>query len=222
MLDSEEQKIWNLALPFQDKRHDKGHAEVVTYFAQHLLSYFPGERKVIIPAAILHDAGWSQMTREEIALFNAMIDRREKDPNMEKVYNPVLRQRHQELGVRFAKELLEKQKISKKYIPHILEIISQHDTRQGFYSQEDELVRSADRLWRFVFPSIIMTARKWGWTTQDFIKSEKHNIDKPDFFPNDEIRKIAHLELEHAIKQAEKMQEELEIAIQEYRREKLN
>src|SRR3989344_5539437 len=62
LLTDVERQVWNQALPLQDKRHDTGHAEIVTYFALKLLDYFDdADRNVVVAAAILHDIGWSEV-----------------------------------------------------------------------------------------------------------------------------------------------------------------
>ena len=57
-------KIWELAFPYQDKRNDEGHAECVVSYAQKLLLAEKADSNVVIPAAILHDIGWSQLSAE--------------------------------------------------------------------------------------------------------------------------------------------------------------
>ena len=47
-------KIWDMALPYQDKRDDKGHARIVTEYAIKLCSIENAEDKIVVPAAILH------------------------------------------------------------------------------------------------------------------------------------------------------------------------
>ena len=120
-----EQEIWKTALHLQDKRDDSGHAETVTYFALNLLEHLEAERKIVIPAAILHDIGWSQLSQTERNLF--------KDSNMKK-YEPILRARHQEEGMKISQQILKEVNYEPQHIPEIVEIISKHDTRKGFLS----------------------------------------------------------------------------------------
>ena len=59
ILTSEEHKILEEAIPYQDQREDPGQAELVTYFASNLLQYVQdAKREIAIPSAILHDIGW--------------------------------------------------------------------------------------------------------------------------------------------------------------------
>ncbi len=196
LLTREEFDLWNQALPHQDKRNDKGHAETVTYFAVKFLELIGGERNIIIPAAILHDTGWSQMTATELNLFNEMI------PNPDiKDYEPVLRQRHQKEAVKLAGKLLPNAGY-KENIPHILEIISQHDTRKGFYSKEDGVVRDADKLWRFTLQHwLSFLERKWSF--EDF-KKNYDDMQKQGYFASPVSKQVAELEYAHTLKEIEK------------------
>ena len=64
-------KIWELALPYQDKRDDAGHAEVSLRYAAKLVARENGNEDVVIPAIILHDIGYSQLPKERrLAVFN--------------------------------------------------------------------------------------------------------------------------------------------------------
>jgi len=187
-----EQRIWKAALPFQDKRDDQGHAEHVTYFALKLLDHIPAIREIVIPAAILHDTGWSQMSQQDLDKFYL--------PNW-KDYEPMLRNRHQVRGVKFSRKLLEEKYQTEEYtLDHILEIISQHDTRKGFYSTEDGIVRDADKLWRY-------TLRHWDIYREkrdpDFVKyciMTYGKIQEESFFFSEAARLIARKEQAQVIR----------------------
>lgn len=144
-----EKGIWEKASPYQNFRDDKGHAMVVTYgileairnlpFKDDEGNEIPFSRNVAVISGILHDIGWSQMTQEELALFNI--------PEYI-FYDPILRNRHQEFGVKSARTLLAQVDLRQHAKEHILENISQHDTRKGFISPEDEALRLGDKLWQ--------------------------------------------------------------------------
>jgi hypothetical protein len=134
------QTIWDLALPYQDQRDDPGHAEVTLYYAQLLSRYEKGNRDIIIPAIILHDVGYSQIPKERRMLIFAREAKREQ--RLAIVYE------HEIESIKLARKILEKVDYPSPLIDEILEIISQHDTRQGFISKNEGLVRDADKLWR--------------------------------------------------------------------------
>jgi len=186
-LNETEKKIWHDALPFQDKRDDTGHAEFVAYFTLNLLESVAAKREIAIPAAILHDIGWSQLSAEEMAQFYL--------PNW-RDFEPKLRAKHQEEGVKLARRLLEERCLEER-LQNILEIISQHDTRKGFYSPEDGAVRDADKLWLFSVPCCLLSLKK-----RDFGKPLYSQLTEwltKDGFLYSEISKdIARLELENS------------------------
>lgn len=133
-------EIWNMALPFQDKRDDAGHAFITLEYAKQLVDLDNGNPDVIIPAIILHDTGWSRLTREDWQVVFS--------PSATADDEMVVRLRHQEEGVNIAREILTEIEYPKMWTEEILEIIAEHDTRQGFISRNEGLVRDADKLWR--------------------------------------------------------------------------
>ena len=134
-------KIWDIALPFQDKRNDKDHASIVMKFAMKLLRSEKGDEDIVIPAAILHDIGWSQiLEKERMTLFDCMPDSKKER---------ILKIKHQKEGVRLAKKLLKEVKYDPKLTKEILEIISEHDTRKSILNMNDSILRDADKLWMF-------------------------------------------------------------------------
>jgi len=193
LLTKQEEKIWYDSLPYQDKRNDIGHAEIVTYFSIKLLEYLKGIREIIVPAAIEHDIGWSQLSKTELDLF--------ADKNRKR-YSSILRARHQEEGIDLSKKILIKQNYPQPYTPHILEIISQHDTRKGFYSLEDGIVRDSDKLFRFTnieFNVITKKRKNWNMSIEDIIKRAEGWLNKDGFFYSNVSKKIARIELDNTI-----------------------
>src|SRR3989338_393790 len=187
-----EQKIWNIALPFQDKRGDTGHAENVAYFTLMLTDILKGKREITIPAVILHDTGWSQLKENELNQFYGSLGTELEQQ---------LRYRHQEEGVKFSEKLLTDLEYPSEFIDPILEIISQHDTRKGFYSKEDGIVRDADKLWRFVYQQWFSFLKKeWSF---DVFKMNYDDMQKPEFFANPVSKTIAEIEYARTLKMIE-------------------
>ena len=180
-----ERKIWDFALPFQDKRNDEGHAEIVTYFALKLNDILRGNRKITIPAAILHDVGWSQLSKTELKQFYL--------PNW-KEFDSQLRKRHQEQGVKLAGKLLNEINYPKKHYKEILDIISEHDTRKGFLSLNDGIVRDADKLWRFIVPHWKMAIRERSESPKTIYDAIKGYFSKKGFFYSNQAKEIAKIE----------------------------
>jgi HD superfamily phosphodiesterase len=133
-------KIRELALPYQDKRDDAGHAETSLKYALKLVDIEKGNEDVVIPAIILHDVGWSQLPeKRRMTVFDPGA--REKD-RREVVYE------HQIEGIKLALKILREVNYPPELTDEILDIISQHDTRKGFISKNEGIVRDADKLWR--------------------------------------------------------------------------
>jgi len=204
-LNEKEKKLWNANLPFIDKRDDLGHIELVTYFTLNLLDMFPHAiREVCVPAAILHDNGWSQMTETELNLFYES-KQDEKGIEIWRRYEPILRARHQELGADLAKKTLKQQNWPNKETYEICEIIFGHDTRKGFYSPEDGIVRSSDKLYRFTFPHLGQAMRnRKTWTLEKLDSLMGEWIDEPGYFWNDDnkIKEIARNEKQSTLNYA--------------------
>jgi hypothetical protein len=187
-----EDKIWSAALPFQDKRDDQGHAENVTYFALKLLHYFPTpNRNIVVPAAILHDTGWSQMTEVELKLFYI--------PNW-KDYEAPLRANHQKKGVEVADKILTQIGYPQEFRQQILDIISEHDSRAGFLSVEDGIARDADKLWRYTLPHLYLTMKKRESSPEELRKRLYGDyFSKPGFFHSDISKGIGRIEFDHSM-----------------------
>ncbi|MEN9389290.1 MAG: hypothetical protein RLY61_374 [Candidatus Parcubacteria bacterium] len=60
-IDTKYADIWQEAYKYQDTRNDRGHAFIVTLYAQDICTYEIANPVVVIPAAILHDIGWSKI-----------------------------------------------------------------------------------------------------------------------------------------------------------------
>ena len=181
-------RIWEAALPFQDKRDDAGHAEVTYGFARRLVELDRGDPEVVLPAIILHDTGWSRLTREErFVIFS---------PTATKEDELRVRHRHQEEGVNIAREVLAALGYAPEPTREILEIISQHDTRPGFLSLNDGLVRDADKLWRFSRTGFEADVIRFGVHPARLHHRIYEQIPGEGFFYSETSRELAREELD--------------------------
>ncbi len=183
------QKIWDLSWKYQNKRDDEGHVEIVVDSAVKLLKLIPANEDVVIPAAILHDIGWSKIPKEErFRIFAGDLISEE---------NRLLRIRHQEEGVKLAKQILSKISYPEELTKHILEIISQHDTREGFLSPEEGIVRDADKMWIFSRKGFEADLRRRKESFAEwFFNQMKNKINNRKFFYSKEARKMAQDEFD--------------------------
>jgi len=181
-------KIWQIAMPYQDKRDDEGHARIVTQYAIKLCQIEDVNDKIVIPAAILHDIGWSQLMKvERFAIFDSKstLDTKAK-----------VRIKHQKEGVKLAKKILNQVSYSQDFIKPILEIISQHDTRKNFFSNDDGAVRDADKLWRYSKIGFKADLRRRG-NPFDYYDKLKKRIDEKNFFFFETAKNMARKELKN-------------------------
>ena len=177
-------QIWKEAFQYQDTRNDKGHAFIVTTYAQDICSIEKTNPDVVIPAAILHDIGWSRIPYEDRMLVFAY------DVDKEKMLK--IRLQHQEESVKIAREILKKLNYPNQYIAEILEIISQHDTRSGFISPNEGAMRDADKLWRFDDYGFLNDNQNGGYDFETDIKALENKLEIRDFLYFESSKKRAH------------------------------
>ncbi len=139
-----EKRIWREAIPVQDMRDDEGQGEVVTLFTLRLLDYIDANREIAVPAAILHDTGFSRIPNAGDAHRAAAKAGKAGDVSYRKI--------HQDFGVEIAKEILWKLNYNPSHIQKICEIIGDHDTRLNEPSLDGKVMMDADILWRFTLP----------------------------------------------------------------------
>ncbi|MBN1188849.1 MAG: HD domain-containing protein [Dehalococcoidales bacterium] len=177
------EKIWEIAFPYQDKRDDTGHAEVTLRYAGKLLEVEGGDEDVVIPAIILHDVGWSQLPRERRMLIF------DKDAAEDQKKGAVME--HQAESARLARTILRQVDYPEKLIDEIVEIVSQHDTRKGFISKNEGLVRDSDKLWRTSKEGFEAGKRKNRSPDPERMKKNEEMMKKPDYFYSETARKWA-------------------------------
>ncbi|MFC1862920.1 HD domain-containing protein [Thermodesulfobacteriota bacterium] len=136
-LNETEKKIYQLAKPFLCVMDNDLHTQDVIDLSFRLLSKEGGERNIVIPAAILHDVGYS-MVPEEIR-----VSGRRPGGDIKLV------RMHESEGVRIASDILDKIADDSLPVNEILEIIDGHDTRKDAISINDKIVKDADKLSRY-------------------------------------------------------------------------
>ena len=180
------EQIHDLAAPYQDKRDDDGHARITLEYALQLLALEGGDEDIVIPAIMLHDIGWSRVLDRDRLFDPALTDTGEHD----------LRRRHQDEGVRLAADILKEVGYPPAQTEEILEIISEHDTRPGFISRNEGLVRDADKLWRFSATGFAADVRRFGIARQARADELTRALAQPKFIFSVSARRLAQEELE--------------------------
>jgi len=181
-------KIWETALPYQDKRDDKGHAKIVLDFALEFVKKEKADENVVIPAAILHDLGWSTLPKKEsLSIFR-------ESTAEEKIVGAI--RKHEIAGVKLAGQILKRVGYPPGMVEEVLEIVSQHDTRVGFISKNEGVVRDADKLWRFSRTGYGIDVKRSGDVPAHLYLKMKAQIEEKGFFYSERAKKLARLELE--------------------------
>ena len=179
-LSKTEMEILRLAKPYLKVRDNETHTENAIEFALRLLGIHTAERAIIVPSLILHDVGWSEMTKEAIS----RTCRRDAEK--------LLARPHEMESVKIAANILKDVRYEPAKTLEILEIINGHDTRTAALSINDEIVKDSDKLTRY--------ARNfWFWTGQipmapgELADALEHNIDQ--WFFLEASKKMARAEL---------------------------
>ena len=176
-------QIWELALPYQDTREDTGHAETSLKYARRLLALEKGNADVIIPAIILHDIGYSQLPEERRM---QIFDRDARDEDRRGV-----QYEHQVESVKLAIKILREVDYPANLTDEILEIISQHDTRKGFISTNEGIVRDADKLWRTSKQGFTVAEERAKKQAAQRFKRIEEGLNKEDYFATETARQMA-------------------------------
>ncbi len=183
------QRIWELALPYQDTRQDGGHAAAVTRYAIHFVGLEQGaDPRVVIPAAILHDIGWSQLTKQE--RVGSVDDSLKGEAEL------AVRIKHQEAGVNLARGVLQAVRYDPVLTEQILDIISGHDTRKDSPNINDSVMRDADKMWRFSAPGVEADLRRRNISAEEWLSKRLDDVtNRPGYFFTEVAKELAKKEL---------------------------
>ncbi|WP_369227953.1 HD domain-containing protein [Streptomyces sp. R39] len=142
--------VWERALPHLDVRSNDAHALYTFGLASALLDEVPQARPdVVLPAALLHDTGWTAVAPDQILAAVA-------DP----VSNRETVRTHEREGARIAARILADLGYPPELTAEIAAIVDGHDTRDHTLGPDDAVVRDADKLWRLT-PHGLWTIASW-------------------------------------------------------------
>ncbi|QCU77659.1 HD domain-containing protein [Citricoccus sp. SGAir0253] len=149
-LDPGQRRIWALAAPHLRVRGNDRHSLYAFGIAAALLESHPeAEARVVLPAILLHDTGWSRVPGDEVLEAIAPGGGR-----------PDLVLAHEREGARIAEGILGALGHDPGLTARVVEIIDGHDSRREALSIEDAIVKDADKVWR-VSPSGLDTIMDW-------------------------------------------------------------
>lgn len=142
--------LWHEAKAFLDVRSNDVHTLISYRLARALLAEHDGvDAATVLPAILLHDVGWKRI---DPALLGDAVG-----PNATR---PDLVRDHEIHGVEIAGDILRRHHPEGVDIEAVLAIIDRHDTRKQATSEEDALVKDADKAWRFT-PHGVATISGW-------------------------------------------------------------
>jgi HD superfamily phosphodiesterase len=134
------QELFRLAEPYLNVRDDLLHTRVAHQYALDLLEKEAGDKKIVEPAVILHDVGWSRLKPEEIKVAFGVNAQGEKGKQLNRI--------HEVEGAGIAREILTKLDYDRPSTDEIARIIARHDSGKNPQTIEEKIVKDADRLWR--------------------------------------------------------------------------
>jgi HD domain len=132
--------VWDAAEPYLRARKNDVHVPLSYGFADDLLElHETADRDVVLLAVILHDLGWAVVDQAALGSERLTADMLASE----------LRLQHEREGARLAREILAGLEFERDLIEEVAAIIDGHDTRLHALSLNDELVKDADKLWRY-------------------------------------------------------------------------
>ena len=100
-----------------------------------------GNEKIVEPAIILHDVGWSNLKPEQIEAAYGVRPEGEEAERLNRI--------HELEGASIARQILQELNYDSLLIDNIASIIRRHDSGNQADYLEEGLVKDADKLWRF-------------------------------------------------------------------------
>ena len=174
-------KIYEFAIPFLQTRQNEIHTYIVYQYALLLLEDEPGIREIVIPAAILHDVGWSCVPEEEqLTAFGPVVR------------NKKLQRRHEAEGATIAMEILNSVDYDPQLSQKIVGIIDGHDTTHKARSVDDAITKDADKLWRFSGIGFHVDYQRFTKEQMSYLKFLLEKVD--EWFLTNTGRKMARYE----------------------------
>jgi hypothetical protein len=136
--------IWAAVRPYMRARKNDVHIPLSFHYAERLLERHPeADRDVVLLATLLHDVGWGVLDEERIYAEAFARSGEEVDLTSE------IRVAHEKEGARIATEVLTELGYDEALVAEVAAIVDGHDSRREPLSRNDELVKDADKLWRY-------------------------------------------------------------------------
>lgn len=134
---------WAAARPFMRARKNDVHIPLSFWYAERLLERHPeADADVVLLAIMFHDTGWAVIDEDRIFREGFATGDQEVDLSSD------VRILHEKEGARLAAEALGGE-WDPSIVEEVVAIIDGHDSRLHALSRNDELVKDADKLWRY-------------------------------------------------------------------------
>ena len=98
---------------------------------------------------------------------------------------------HQIESIKLALKILREVDYPPKLIDEILDIISQHDTRRGFVSKNEGIVRDADKLWRTSEKGFTVAEERAKKRESERFRQIEKGLKKEDYLHTETARQMA-------------------------------
>jgi len=139
-------QVYKAAEKYMRVRKNDVHIPLSYKYALKLIEKYPNaDADLAAISIILHDIGWYSIDEDDIF---------KKGFQSENFMQSDVRYLHESEGVRLSAELLKDLGYPEEFIQKVASIIDGHDTRNFSKSLEDEIVRDADKLWRFTVTGV--------------------------------------------------------------------
>ncbi len=173
------------AEPYLSVRGDVLHAKISHGYALALMREEGGDPRIIEPAVILHDVGWSCLTPDAIKGAYGVKAGGHESHTLNRI--------HEAAGERIAREILKGYSYDSDLISIIASIIRTHDSGKQVRSMEEAIVKDADKLWRFSETGFSTEFKRQEITALDLYRHLESHV-REWFFTNTALR-IAEEEL---------------------------
>jgi hypothetical protein len=133
-------ELFILAEPHLEARGDRLHTRIAHQYSLFLMEKEGGDKRIVEPAVILHDVGWSELKPHELKVAYGVRAAGEKAARLNRI--------HEVKGAAIARRILEEVGYDPQLIEQITAIIEQHDSGTQMRTLEEALVKDSDKLWR--------------------------------------------------------------------------
>ena len=156
-MDDRYARAWAAARPYMRARKNDVHVPLSFWYAERLLERHPeADADVVLLAIMFHDAGWAVIDEERIFREGFATGDQEVDLSSD------VRILHEREGARLATEALRD--LWPYAVEEVAAIIDGHDSRPHALSRNDELVKDADKLWRYSVTGLSVSCDWFGMT----------------------------------------------------------